>query len=47
MRGAVRADIEALGCFNGGYIGRGEMAGDVPLENAEALLDEIARPRLD
>ena len=41
VRAAVRADIDALGCFNGGYIGRGEIAGDVPLENAVALMDEM------
>ena len=41
VRVAVRADIDALGSFNGGYIGRGEIAGDVPLENVVALLDEM------
>jgi len=41
VRAAVRADIQALGRFNGGYIGRGEVAGDVPLENVAALLDEM------
>jgi uroporphyrinogen decarboxylase len=41
VRAAVRADIEALGSADGGYIGRGEVAGDVPLENVAALLDEI------
>ena len=41
VRTAVRADIDAFGRSHGGYIGRGELAGDVPLENATALLDEI------
>lgn len=47
VRAYVRADIDTFGRFNGGYIGRGEMAGDVPLENVLALLDELAhyRPR--
>jgi uroporphyrinogen decarboxylase len=43
VRAAVRADIEAFGGLHGGYIGRGEVAGDVPLENVEALFDEITR----
>ena len=43
VRAAVRADIDTFGRFNGGYIGRGEVAGDVPLENVVALLDEITR----
>jgi uroporphyrinogen decarboxylase len=41
VRAAVRADIRAFGGPKGGYIGRGEAAGDVPLENLEALLDEV------
>jgi hypothetical protein len=41
VRAAVRADIKAFDGLNGGYIGRGEVAGDVPLENTLALLDEI------
>lgn len=45
VRAAVRADIQAFGAFNGGYIGRGEVAGDVPLENVEAMLDEYWRYR--
>ena len=45
VRAAVRADIDAFGRFSGGYIGRGEIAGDVPLENATAMLDEITRYR--
>lgn len=43
VRAAVRADVDAFGRANGGYIGRGEMAGDVPLENLETLLEEIVR----
>ncbi len=43
VRAEVRADIDALGRYNGGYIGRGEVAGDVPLENVEAMLDEMFR----
>jgi uroporphyrinogen decarboxylase len=43
VRVAVRADIEAFGGLDGGYIGRGEVAGDVPLENIVALLDEITQ----
>jgi hypothetical protein len=41
VRAAVRADIVAFGGVRGGYIGRGEVAGDVPLENVIALLDEL------
>lgn len=40
VRAAVRADIDAF-WRHGGYIGRGEIAGDVPLANAEAMLDEF------
>ncbi len=43
VRAAVRADVDVLGRFHGGYIGRGEVAGDVPLENAAAMLEEIVR----
>jgi uroporphyrinogen decarboxylase len=43
VREEVRADIAAFGSHGGGYIGRGEIAGDVPLENVIALLDEISR----
>jgi uroporphyrinogen decarboxylase len=38
----TRREIEALGSFEGGYIGCGELAGDVPLANAEAMLREFA-----
>jgi hypothetical protein len=41
----VRADIAAFDGLRGGYIGRGEVAGDVPLENTEAMLDEITGHR--
>jgi uroporphyrinogen decarboxylase len=41
VRAAVREDIDTFGRFNGGYIGRGEAAGDLPFENIVALLDEI------
>ncbi len=44
VRAAVREDINLIGSVQGGYIGRGEVAGDVPLENIVALLDEITRP---
>jgi uroporphyrinogen-III decarboxylase len=35
----VKDVIEALGAYNGGYIGRGELAPDVPLENARAMFE--------
>ena len=41
VREAVRRDIDSFGRHDGGYIGRGELAGDVPIENAIALLEEI------
>jgi len=40
VRAAVRADIDAF-YQQGGYIGRGEAAGDVPLANLEAMLSEF------
>jgi uroporphyrinogen decarboxylase len=43
VRAAVRADVEAFDGADGGYIGRGEIAGDVPWENILALFDEIRR----
>ncbi len=43
VRAAVRADVEAFGGPDGGYIGRGEVAGDVPLENVEAMFDAFTR----
>ena len=45
VRAAVRADIAAFDGLHGGYIGRGEVAGDVPLENTVAMLDEITGHR--
>lgn len=41
VRAAVRADIDAFGRQNGGYIGRGQVASDVPLANVEALFEEM------
>lgn len=43
VRAAVRADIDAFGRYNGGYIARGELAGDVPLENSVAMFEEVMR----
>ncbi len=43
VRNAVREDIDTYGRFQGGLIARGEIAGDVPLENIEAMLDEMTR----
>ena len=43
VRKAVREDIDTYGRFHGGLIARGEIAGDVPLENVEAMLDEMTR----
>ena len=43
VRTAVRADIDAFGRLGGGYIARAEVAGDVPLENVLAALDESVR----
>jgi len=40
-RRAVRADLAAFASPSGGYIGRAESAGDVPLENLEAVYDEV------
>ena len=38
----ARREIASLGTPQGGYIGAGELAGDVPLANAEAMLREFA-----
>lgn len=46
VRAAVRADVHAFRGADGGYIGRGEVAGDLPFENIVALLDEITRSTL-
>ena len=43
VRAAVRADVDTYGRFHGGLIARGEIAGDVPLENVHAMLDEMTR----
>jgi uroporphyrinogen decarboxylase len=43
VRAAVRANIDAFGRPSGGYVGNGEVASDVPLANAEAMLDEMTR----
>lgn len=40
VRAAVRADIDIF-YAHGGYIGRGEAAGDVPFANLEAMFDEF------
>jgi hypothetical protein len=45
VRAAVQADIDSFDGLNGGYIGRGEMAGDIAMENVTALLDEITKKR--
>ena len=45
-RAAVRADVDTYGCNQGGLILRGEVAGDVPLENVEAMLDEMTHYRI-
>ncbi|NQT38808.1 MAG: hypothetical protein HQ581_15035 [Planctomycetes bacterium] len=43
VRDAVRADVETYGRFGGGLIARGEIAGDVPLKNIEAMYEEMNR----
>ena len=43
VRNAVREDIDTYGRHQGGLIARGEIAVDVPLQNVEAMLDEIIR----
>lgn len=45
VRAEVRADISAFATPQGGYVGRGEAAGDVPLENLAALFDEVTAYR--
>jgi uroporphyrinogen decarboxylase len=42
VRAAVRADIAAFAAPEGGYIGRGEVAGDVPLENVVAMFEALS-----
>jgi uroporphyrinogen decarboxylase len=46
-RAAVQADIDAFGRRNGGYIGRAESAGDVPLENLTAVYEELVTYRVE
>jgi uroporphyrinogen-III decarboxylase len=41
VRAAVRADIDTYGRFGGGLISHGKVGGDTPLENIEAMLDEM------
>ncbi len=41
----TRREVEALGTPDGGYIGAGELAGDVPLANAESMLRAFAASR--
>ena len=43
VRAAVRADVDTYARAGGGLILRGEIAGDVPLDNIEAMLDEMSR----
>ena len=43
VRAAVQADVDTYARAGGGLILRGEIAGDVPLENVEAMLDEMTR----
>ncbi len=35
----MREVVEALGRYNGGLIGHGEIAPDVPLENVRAMFE--------
>ncbi len=41
VRAAVRRDADTYARFHGGLIARGEIAGDVPLENVSAMLYEM------
>ena len=43
VRAAVQEDVDAFAGPDGGYIGRGEAAGDVPLENMAAMFDAFVR----
>ena len=43
VRAAVRYDLDTYGRKAGGLIARGQLAADVPLENAEAMLEEMER----
>jgi len=41
VRAHVQRMFNAFGQFNGGYVGYGQLGADVPIENAEAMLDAI------
>lgn len=41
VRSHIREIVEVFGLPEGGLVGRGEVMSDVPLENAEALLDAL------
>jgi uroporphyrinogen decarboxylase len=41
VRAAVRADVETFAGPGGGLVAHGKVGGDVPLENIEAMLDEM------
>ncbi len=43
VRAAVRADIDTFGSSAGGLIAYGKVGGDTPIENIEAMLDEMFR----
>jgi hypothetical protein len=43
VRAAVRIDVDTFGGFDGGLVAYGQIGGDVPLENIEAMLDEMVR----
>lgn len=48
IEGYVKKVVKALGAYDGGYIERGELAPDVPLENAQAIFQAFRKvPRLD
>ena len=42
VRAYVRREIDALGTFDGGYIGCGELEADVPFENSVAMYETFA-----
>jgi len=43
VRAAVRADVDTFAGPAGGLVAHGKVGGDVPLENIEAMLDEMVR----
>jgi hypothetical protein len=45
VREHVAQSLRAFADFDGGYIARGELAGDVPLANAEAMYAAFASYR--